>query len=137
MKKHSTNYYNCLITIAEDSKADRGNTPPEKKENKTIAQIQFHLISNAPLKYTSDDVLFLTCAEKNAIHESEYTAAREYFFSKGQPCLRTSPLTKTYGWGILSDKDGKVKLVDSASILYQELLADTSIKKISAMKAKK
>jgi hypothetical protein len=137
MKKHSTNYYNSLITTAVDSKADCGSKPTERNGKKTIAQLQFELISIAPLQYTSDDVLFLTYTEKNDIHELESTAAREHFFSKGQPCLRTSPLAKTYGWGILSDAQGRVRLVDSASTFYQELLDDRNIKKISAMKSKK
>ncbi|KGE13424.1 DUF6157 family protein [Sphingobacterium deserti] len=137
MKKHSTNYYNSLITTAEDSKADQGSKPPEKTENKTIAQLQFDLIGNSPFHYTSDEVLFLIYAQKNDLHNSEVPEARERFFSKGQPCLRTSPLAKTYGWGILSNDEGKVKLVDSASPSYQELLADDSIKKISAMRSKR
>ncbi|SFS47247.1 DUF6157 family protein [Sphingobacterium wenxiniae] len=137
MKTHSTNYYKTLITPARDCSAQQGIVPPEKVDKKTIANYQFEWISQHPLQYTSDDIIFEIYALKQDLLPTEKEAARQQFFSKGQPCLRTSPLTKTYGWGIYADEDGKIKLIDSASTEFQEMLSDEQIKKVSAMKSKK
>jgi hypothetical protein len=69
--------------------------------------------------------------------KAEYEKAREQFFSKGQPCFRASPLTKTYGFGIHCDKNGKVALYGMETEEYQSFLADTKIKKVKAMKSSK
>ena len=99
MKLHTTNYVDTLIEVSEDTKAKSG-TPPPKREKETVAEMQFKLIANNPYKYTSDDVLFFVYADKKGLTKAEYKEAREHFFSKGQPCFRASPLTKTYGFGI-------------------------------------
>ncbi|WP_409484319.1 DUF6157 family protein [Arsenicicoccus dermatophilus] len=49
--------------------------------------------------------------------------------------LRTSPLAKTYGWGIHSDGQGRVALVPLGSARYAELLADGSVTKVAAMRS--
>ena len=136
MKTHTTNYFNTLITVAEDCKADRGTIPPEK-DKMTIANFQFDLLRKQSFVYTSDDVLFKIFSIRNDISASETTTEKRKFFSKGQPCLRTSPLAKTYGWGIYFNEEGKIKLIDSASDEYQKLLKDEDIKKVSAMRNKK
>ena len=96
---HSTNYTNAFIEVADDCKADAGTIPPEKKA-KTVARMQYEMIHDNPYQYTSDDVIFTIYAARNGIDEAEWDSARDVFFSKGQTCLRSSPLGKTYGWGI-------------------------------------
>ncbi|MFP3836102.1 DUF6157 family protein, partial [Chryseobacterium sp. SIMBA_028] len=59
------------------------------------------------------------------------------FFSKGQPCLRTSPLSKRYGFGIHHDSEGKVALFPVESKDYQTFLNDDSITKVKAMRSKR
>lgn len=134
MKIHSTNYFNTFIEVAEDTKADCGTKPPAK-DKKTVAEIQYDLISKYPYKYTSDDIFFQVFAERNELTKAEYKQAREQFFSKGQPCFRASPLTKTFGYGVHSDSNGKVALIGMESDEYQKLLMDKNIKKIKAMKS--
>lgn len=136
MKTHTTNYFNTLITVAEDCKVDCGTTPPEK-DKKTIANYQFDLLAKKPLKYTSDEVLFTVFSLRNDVSASELNDEKIKFFSKGQPCLRTSPLAKTYGWGIYFDDKGKIKLIDSASDEYQNLIQNQSVNKKPAMKNKR
>ena len=134
MKIHSTNYFDTFIEVAEDTKADSGTTPPTK-EKKTVAEMQYDLISNNPYKFTSDDIFFQVFADRNDLTKSEYEQAREQFFSKGQPCFRASPLTKTYGFGVHSDSNGKVALVGMETDNYQKFLEDNKTKKIKAMKS--
>lgn len=133
MKTHTTNYFNTLIEVAEDTKVNCGTIPPAK-DKKTVAQMQYELLDGNPYKYSSDDVLFLVYAERNNIPQDEYPEAREQFFSKGQPCMRTSPLTKNYGFGIHCNGEGKIALYGMETKEYQQLLADTTVKKIKAMK---
>jgi len=136
MKIHSTNYFETFIEVAEDTKTDFGTIPPAK-EKKTVAEMQYELIAKNPYKFSSDDIFFQVFADRNDLTKAEYEKAREQFFSKGQPCFRASPLTKTYGFGIHSDKNGKVALFGMESNEYQKFLADKNIKKVKAMKSSK
>ena len=90
MKVYTTNYKNVFIEVAEDSLATKGDIPPTKNNEKTVANIQFEMLADNPYKFTSDDVLFYVFANKNNIPEAEWKKSREQFFSKGQPCFRTS-----------------------------------------------
>jgi hypothetical protein len=137
MKIHSTNYFDTFIEIAEDCPVTSGEIPPLKGNNKTVAHLQFDLISKHPYQFTSDDVFFQVFADRNDLTESEYKEAREKFFLKGQPCFRASPLTKRYGWGIHSDKNGKVALYSCASEGYRKLSTDKTLKVIKAMRSNK
>jgi hypothetical protein len=136
MKVYSTNYFNTFIEVAEDTKVNCGTKPPIK-DKKTVAEMQYDLIAKNQYVYTSDDILFQVFADKNDLTDAEYRQAREQFFSKGQPCFRTSPLTKTYGFGIHSDSNGKVALYGMETEEYQKFLADTKIKKLKAIKSGK
>ncbi|MEA4918962.1 hypothetical protein SDC9_94571 [bioreactor metagenome] len=134
MKTHTTNYFNTLIEVAEDTKVDRGTIPPAK-DKKSVAQMQYELLNGNPYQYCSDDILFQVYVERNSIPKDEYPQAREQFFSKGQPCFRTSPLPKSYGFGIHSNGEGKIALYGMETETYQQLLSDTTVKKIKAMKS--
>lgn len=137
MKIHTTNYLNTFIEIADDCPATIGEIPPTKSDAKTVANIQFEMVSKNPYKYSSDDVLFQVFADKNDLAESEYKEAREKFFSKGQPCFRASPLTKRYGWGVHNDKDGKMAIFAVESNEYTTHSTDKALKVVKAMKSSK
>lgn len=134
MKIHSTNYFDTFIEVAENTKAGFATKPPTK-EKKTIAEMQYELIAKNPYEYTSDDILFLVFVKRNKLTKGEYQQAREQFFSKGQPCFRASPLTKNYGFGIHSDREGKIALYGMETEAYRNFLSDKNIKKVKAMKS--
>jgi hypothetical protein len=136
-RMHTTNYQNTFIEIADDCPVKIGEVPPQKGDNKTVANSQFDLIANNPYKYTSDDVLFQVFAERNKINRNEQPAAREQFFSKGQPCLRSSPLTKRYGWGVHSDGEGKVAIYAVDSPEYKKLAKDKALQHVRAMRSRR
>lgn len=136
MKQHSTNYFDTFIEVAEDSKT-KCSLIPESKEKKTIAQMQYELIANNPYKFTSDDVFFEVYAIRNNIKKADLKKAREDFFSKGQPCFRASPLTKSFGFGVHSNSEGKIALVGLETPTYKKLISDAKVKKLKAMKTKK
>ncbi len=136
MKIHTTNFFDTFIIVAEDTKVNCGTKPPAK-DKKTVAEMQYEMIAKNPYKYTSDDILFQVFADRNELTKAEYQQAREQFFSKGQPCFRASPLTKTYGFGIHSDNNGRVALYGMETDEYQKFLADSNVKKVKAMKSNK
>lgn len=137
MKVHTTNYFDTFIQVAEDSQAKTGEVPPMKGSEKTVANIQFEMICNQPYRYTSDDVLFETYATRQGFDKSELAAEREKFFSKGQPCLRASPLTKRYGWGVHSNSEGKVALYSRDSEEYEKFSTDAKVETVRAMRSKR
>ncbi len=135
MKQHSTNYFDTFIEVAEDTKATLGTIPPSKGDKKTVAEMQHGIISENPYRYTSDDVFFQVFADRNEVPETEQKQAREQFFSKGQPCFRASPLTKTYGFGVHSNSEGKIAIYGMETDEYQRFLNDNNVKKVKAMKS--
>jgi hypothetical protein len=132
----TTNYFRTLIEIAQDCPAIIGEIPPVKGNKKSIANLQFEMVYENPYVFTSDDVLFAVFAARNEIPPDELEGQRELFFSKGQPCLRSSPLTKRYGWGIHSNEAGKVALFGVESEEYRRLVADESVSKKKAMRSR-
>jgi hypothetical protein len=136
-KIHTTNYFDTFIEVAEDTKSDHGTKPTSKAGKKTIAEIQYELIANNPYKFTSDDVLFQVFADRNDLTKAEHKKAREEFFSKGQACLRASPLTKTYGFGVHCDGNGKVAMYCVETNEYQQFVKNGKIKKVKAMRSSK
>ena len=112
MKIHTTNYRNTFIEVAEDCPVNLAETPPVKGDKKSVANLQFEVLFKAPYLHTSDDVLFQVFAERNELIDVEYKVARQTFFSKGQPCFRTSPLPKRYGFGIHYDDYGRIACME-------------------------
>ncbi|MCL2031769.1 MAG: DUF6157 family protein [Methanomassiliicoccaceae archaeon] len=129
MKQHTTNYIETFIEVAEDCPVSAAEAPPAK-EPKTAAQIEYEMLTGNPYRYTSDDVLYESNGKRRGIDRNE-------FFSKGQPCFRASPLTKKYGWGVHSDKDGKIAIYAVQSDEYKRLSADESLKHVKAMNSGK
>ncbi|GAB2989479.1 DUF6157 family protein [Cyclobacterium sediminis] len=137
MKIHSTNYLNTFIEVAADCQAEMGEIPPLKGNKKSVANLQYEMISKKPYQFTSDELLFAIYALRKDLSQEEYPEAKSHFFSKGQACLRASPLTKRYGFGIHSNKDGKVALFGRETREYKKLIEDHSITKVKAMRSKK
>lgn len=137
MKVHTTNYINTFIEVAEDCPATSGEVPPIKGEEKSIANIQFEMISQNPFKYNSDDILFHCFAAKKGLKKDELTKERALFFSKAQPCFRSSPLTKRYGWGIYNNQEGNIALFGVETEEYKKLVNDKKLKIVKAMRSKR
>ena len=132
---HTTNYFNTFIEIAEDCPISMAEIPPEKGEAKSVANLQFEMIAHNPYKYTSDEVIFGIHALRNDLPNNE--AERAAFFSKGQACLRASPLTKRYAWGVHHDAEGKVAIYPAESEAYQKFVADAALKHTKGMRSKR
>jgi len=130
---HSTNYYDAFIEVADDCPAEVAEVPPPRNGRPTVAGIQFEMISENPYRYTSDDVAFGVHARRASLEQND--EQREAFFSKGRPCLRSSPLTKRYGWGVHSDGSGKVALYAVESDDYASHARDPALKHTKGMRS--
>ncbi|HPR09813.1 MAG TPA: DUF6157 family protein [Candidatus Saccharibacteria bacterium] len=131
----TTNYYDTLIRIAEDSPVTVAEVPVAKNDKPTIASMQYDMVVNNPYKFTSDDVIFRIYAERNHVEPNQ--TEREKYFSKGQPCFRSSPLGKRYGWGVHSDSEGKIAIYPADSSVYEHLANDPTVKQLKAMRSKR
>lgn len=132
---HTTNYRKTFIEVSDDCPVSKAEVPIKKNGKETVASAQYEMISKHPYKFTSDDVLFAVFVERNNITKKDMEIAREKFFSKGQPCLRSSPLAKRYGFGIHSKDDGKVALYAVESANYKKLMNDKNTKHLKAMRS--
>lgn len=130
---HTTNYQNTFIEVSEDCRAEYGEEPPIA-ENLSIAALHYRLITEQPYARTSDDVLFETHALRKGIDPADADARAE-FFSKGQACLRSSPISKRYGWGTHHDAEGRVALFPRESAEYAALAADPALDHTRAMRS--
>ncbi len=137
MKIHTTNYQHTFIEVAEDCPVNQGEQPPSRGDKKTVANWQYEMLVNHPYHFTSDEVLFQIYAERNDLTEEALEAAHSQFFSKGQPCFRSSPLTKRYGWGVHYDAEGKMALYGMQSEAYQRFSEDPDLKVVKAMRSKR
>lgn len=141
MAEHTTNYTSTFIEVAEDCPTDHAQEPPAGPSTSsgtvpTIGALHYRMIAEHPFERTSDDVIFSTWALRHGIDPAD-GEARDEFFSKGQACLRASPLGKRYGWGVLSDAEGRVTLVPRESEEYALLAADPTLGHTRAMRAKR
>jgi len=133
----TTNYISTFIAVAEDCPVLTGEVPVEKAGKPTIASLQYDMIRKHPYKYDSDTVIFNVYASKNELTKAEMGKEREKFFLKGQACLRASPLTKRYGWGVHSNEHGQVAIYPVESAEYASLLKDHKLQQLKAMRTNK
>lgn len=107
MKVHTTNYKNSFIAVSEDISIENSEIPPVKR-NKTLANIQYEMITKKPYEYTSDDVLFECFAQKNDITESDRKTERVAFFSKVNLVYDHLHLEKDMALGFILTKIAKL-----------------------------
>ncbi|MFZ3180067.1 MAG: DUF6157 family protein [Methylocystis silviterrae] len=135
------NYINTFIAVAPDTLAAAGTAPIERSGKKTIAVMEYELISSKPYTYTQEDVQFAVHVQRAAISSSALKIRRaelwQKFFSKPMACMRTSPLPKSYGWGLHFNPEGKVALVAVESPEYKRLSSSRSIEQTSAMRSRR
>jgi hypothetical protein len=129
MTQHSTNYYDTFIEVAHDCPVVVAVAPPIR-EPQSAARIEYEMVIDSPYRYTSDDVLYQSHGHRRGLHRDE-------FFSKGQPCMRASCLTKRYGWGIHTDAEGRIALVARESDDYLRLAADPTLHHLTALRSTK
>ena len=135
------NYVNTFIEVADDCKAHEGTAPKVRNGNPTVAELEYSYISESPYQRTQEDVQFFVYSRRSKFSDQQISSngsrLRDEFFSKPMACMRTSPLAKTYGWGLHFNSGGKVALVSRGTAKYQELAKDPTIIHTHAMRSKR
>src|SRR4051812_40091738 len=131
------NHWQTLIAVADDCPVSAAVVPVARGGRKTIAVIQYELLSTSPYKYTSAQVLF-ECSMRHqglaaAGLKTQPLALWDAFFAKPQACLRASALPKKYGFGLHCDADGKVALCAMESADYRRLSRSKTVQVFKAM----
>ena len=138
---HTTNVVDTFISVAEDCPARSGEEPQPRGGNPTVATLQYAMIAKSPYKYTSDDVVFATSAPGRELGakatKQTRSLARETFFSKGQACMRASPLGKRFGWGVHADSEGRIAIYAIDSKRYEAFVRDPKLTQVRAMRSKR
>jgi|SRR5690625_3543654 len=133
----TTNYINTFIRISEDCPVRTAEIPPLGGVSKTIARRQYEWLSKRPYQFTSDTLLFGIHAERHHLPGDDIEEEQKKFFSKGQPCLRTSPLAKRYGWGFHHDERGRVALIPYGSDEYTRFAGDENLTQLTALRSRR
>jgi len=128
---------NTFIIVADDSHALMSTVPPEKPNGRTVARMHYDLLSEHPYEYDIDSFNFEIFCQKNHIPNALRDSYREAFFSKGHPCMRASPLTKSYGFGAHYNNAGKIAIYPVDSRAYQKLRDDPENRVEMAMRSKR
>ncbi|MDF2671529.1 MAG: hypothetical protein K0R67_3835, partial [Paenibacillus sp.] len=80
------NYYDTFIKVAQDCPAVAASVPPDKKDGKTKAGIEFELVSANPYVYTQEELLYQVHIRHKEISEEQLSAKgtqiRDEFFQK-------------------------------------------------------
>ncbi len=128
-------YQSTLIAVADDCPVKEAVVPEERSGKPTIATLQYAMIAEHPYRYTQEDVLFEVWWTRQETAGRPKAKARQAFFAKPQPCLRTSPLAKKYGWGLLFDEAGRVALCPMESPEYRQMLKSKTVRVLPAMRS--
>jgi hypothetical protein len=132
------NYFQTLIAVADDCPVTRSVVPVARGGKKTVAVLQYEMLANRPYVHTQEDVLFNTWFRRQDLpeaSESQVARLRAAFFAQPQACLRSSPLPKRYGWGLIPDREGKVALCPMESAEYHEHLTGGRVKVLKALRS--
>ncbi|SLN13763.1 DUF6157 family protein [Roseisalinus antarcticus] len=126
---HSTNYSDTFLRVSPDTRATSGTPPPKPG---TVTALEFCLLHGAPYGMTSDDLLVAVTAER--LDRAPDDRLRAEIFASAQPCLRSSPLVRIYGWGIHYDQNARIALVGCETEAYARLAADPTLNQIAGLR---
>lgn len=129
---HTTGYLNKLIAPSEDCAAVAKLTAKVG----SVAALQYEMLSDA-YAMTGDELLLAVTGVRRDVPRDEWDALHIELFSKGQPCLRASPLVKTHGWAVHYDAQGRIAMVDPSSQRFAELSTDIGITQLRGMRSKR
>lgn len=137
------NCFETLIAVADDCPVTSSVVPTERGGKKTVAVLHYEMIAEKPHALTQEEVLFDTWLRRQDLPDDLPDADRaelwDRFFAKDQACLRSSPLPKKYGFGLLFDREGRVALCPMESEQYQRLIDPgmDEVKVLTALRSKR
>ena len=126
-----------FITIADDSGASMSRIPERKGDKSSVARVHYEILAEHPYEFDINAFNFEVFCRRNGIAHEDRAAHRDAFFSKSHPCMRTSPLTKTHGFGAHYNGAGKIAIYPVDSKAYSKLASDPANQVEMAMRSKR
>jgi hypothetical protein len=127
-----------LIAVADDCPVTCSSTPLPRGSKPTVAVIQHDLLAKQPYRHSQEDVIFESWLRRQPgpppRSAKQRAKLRDELFGKPPPCLRSSPLPKKYGWGLLFDEKGRVALCPMESTEYKRIV-EGKTKGVAVLKA--
>ena len=128
---------NTFVRVADDCQVTMGTVPPVKDGERSLARLHYDLLSEHPYEYDLDTFNFTVFRLRNRLSDAEAEKARADFFAKPHPCMRTSPLTKSYGFGAHYNNAGKIAIYPVDSVAYRKMTNDPANRVEMAMRSKR
>ena len=133
-------YTDTFIRIAPDSTRTSAWVPEARGGKKTVAVLQYELLTEKPDHFTEQELYFRVHCLREGISEKQAERDREAIwsrlFAKPQACLRASPLPKSYGWGVRYNAKGCIRLIPVGTPEYDKAAA-SDLKQLPAMRSKR
>lgn len=135
-----------FVLLAADCPVAAGTPPLPRGDRPTVAVLQHALLTAAPYTLTLEELMRAVFLRREGLHVGMTTAEakkraaeiEEKLFGKPYPCMRASPLPKTYGFGVHYDETGKLAIYGAETADYRRLAKGPGgIKVVKAMAAKR
>jgi hypothetical protein len=133
-----------FVLIATDCPATTGTVPVPRGATPTVALAQYELLTARPYALTLEDLMVAVHVRRagladGAAAKAAAAAHREALRAKPYPCMRASPLPKTYGWGVHHDAAGRIAIYGIGSADYRRLAAGDGgrVAVVPAMRSKR
>jgi hypothetical protein len=129
---------NTFVLVAPDCPAREAVVPKPSASGRTVASLQHQLLTEEPYALTLQDLIFRTHVARSGPSGSEDEIHAE-LFARSHPCMRASPLTKRYGWGVHHDAEGRMALYPVESKEYARFAAGQvpGVELVAAMRSKR
>ena len=132
-----------FVLVAPDCPVAAAVVPAAKGAEPTVAVIQYELLTANPYGLTLEDLIFETHVRRLGLSKAEAkarrAAIRAELFARPHPCMRASPLTKRYGWGVHHDAAGRMALVGVGTAEYRRFAEGkvAGVEVVAAMRSKR
>lgn len=130
---------NTFVLVAPDCPLATGMKPLPRGAKPTIPLSQYEFLIDAPYEHTLEELMFAVYVRREGLSESDAKAQskeiRAKLFDKPYPCMRASPLPKSYGWGVHHDAKGKIAIYGVDTEEYLRLVGTSGLDIVTAMRS--
>lgn len=132
-----------FVLVAPDCAATKAVVPSPRGGTPTVAVIQYELLTARPYALTLEDLILATHVRRAGLSEAEAAtradAIRAELSARPHPCMRASPLPKTYGWGVHHDGAGRIALYAVESDEYRRFAGGVvdGVEVVAALRSKR
>jgi hypothetical protein len=133
---------NTFVLVAPDCSANVGTAPKPRGDKPTIPLLQHRLLIQSPYKLKLEELMYEVHVLREGLtpgqSKNQHSRIQEKLFGKPYPCMRASPLPKSYGWGVHHDGKGRLAIYGVESEDYRRLSAsDNGLDVVVAMRTRR